>query len=211
MLKKIIESTFSPSITAVCSIIFSWSLTVQQVQECFRNLRSVMICTRFFQVHLFALLPTNRYLWKCRKNAKKKTGFNCLENFHDSLVWWLFFTANAVWHEFSFSAIHSLPLTSPNSVLASYWPINLWKSGWNMAAWLNISAWQWSTSVSTVPLSLTHIPITANGLLLQHCLCQFTEWLEGGFCRVTEGREYAMGKTFWQTVAAEPDGRYYRL
>lgn len=66
--------------------------------------------------------------------------------------------------------------------------------------------------VSTVPVYPTHIPITVNGLLLQHCLCQFRGW--GGVgapAGMTEGGEYAMGKTFWQMVLAKPDGKYYRL
>lgn len=132
-----------------------------------------------------------------------------MENDSDGLaVCVIYSKCSSTWTPFfscSFSSAHS-PQWCIGILLS-----NLWKSGWNMEAWLNNSAWQRSNSVSTVPPSLTHIPITANGLLLQHCLCQFREWLEWGFCRVTEGREYAMGKTFWQAIAAEPDGRYYRL
>lgn len=60
-------------------------------------------------------------------------------------------------------------------------------------------------SVSTVPVFPTHIPITVTGLLLHGCLCQF----RGGGgevgqapAGVTEGRDYAMGKTFWRCSKA---------
>lgn len=48
--------------------------------------------------------------------------------------------------------------------------------------------------------------------MLQRRLCQF-RGVRGGRAPagMTEGGEYVMGKIFWQTVAAKPDGRYYRV
>lgn len=134
---------------------------------------------------------------------------------------WLIFTENPAWHERSMCRFHLLFTSLQPDLLSSSSPpctngpllsdksMKIWVKYGGRARWFLLAVEP--CSVSSVPLYLTHIPITVNGLLLQLCLCQFRGWDGGGApAGMTEGREYAMQKTFWQTAATKPYGRYYR-
>lgn len=117
------------------------------------------------------------------------------------------FMENPTWQELLLfpCIIHSLFLTTKYciGILPSNKSIRIWLRHGDLAQRFCLSMKLYS------PWMRPTFPSLKMGYCYRiACASLQSDW---GAAGITEGREYAMRKTFWQTISAKPDGRYYRL